>query len=143
MRVLTTRPAEAELVIAYSALADLLGSVEARLLERLPPAQMRAVDQVLLRADEPDAFTEPRAVAAAFLAVIEAIAAENPVLIAIDDVQWLDPSSVFALGFAARRFAGQIGVLATRRTGPAARGAVSWLQVGAPEAMRRITLAAF
>lgn len=143
MRVLTTRPAEAESVVAYSALADLLGGVEARLLERLPPPQLRAVDQVLLRADEPDAFTEPRAVAAAFLAVIEAVAAETPVLVAIDDVQWLDPSSVFALAFAARRFAGKIGVLATLRTGLGTNGAASWLQVGSPEATRRITLAPF
>jgi DNA-binding CsgD family transcriptional regulator len=143
MRVLTTRPAEAESVVAYSALADLLGGVEARLLERLPQPQLRAVDQVLLRADETDAFTEPRAVAAAFLAVIEAVAAETPALLAIDDVQWLDPSSVFALAFAARRFAGQIGVLATLRTGSGGKGAASWLQVGSPEAVRRITLAPF
>lgn len=143
MRVLTTRPAEAESVVAYSALADLLGGVEARLLEHLPQPQLHAVDQVLLRADETDTATEPRAVAAAFLAVVEALAAENPVLLVIDDVQWLDPSSVFALSFAARRFAGLVGVLATRRNGPGTQGAASWLQVGAPEAMRRITLAPF
>jgi MoxR-like ATPase len=74
MRVLATRPAEAESVAAYSALADVLGGVEARLLERLPQPQLRAVDQVLLRADETDTVTEPRAVAAAFLAVVEALA---------------------------------------------------------------------
>lgn len=143
MRVLTTRPAQDEAVVAYGALADLLGGIEARLLERLPPPQMRAVDQVLLRADETDTFTEPRAVAAAFLAVVEALAAETPVLLAIDDVQWLDPSSVFALGFAARRFAGRIGVLATRRTHTGMRAAASWLRIGGPEAVRRITLAPF
>jgi DNA-binding CsgD family transcriptional regulator len=143
MRVLTTRPAEAESVVAYSALADLLGGIEARLLERLPQPQLKAVDQVLLRADETDTVTEPRAVAAAFLAIVEALAAEKPVLLAIDDVQWLDPSSVFALSFAARRFAGHIGILASRRTGPGTQGAASWLQVGGPEAVRRITLQPF
>ena len=143
MRVLATRPAEAESVVAYSALADLLGGLEARLLERLPQPQLRAVDQVLLRADETETVTEPRAVAAAFLAVVEALAAENTVVIAIDDVQWLDPSSVFALSFATRRFAGPIGVLATRRTGSGTQRADSWLQVGEPRALRRITLAPF
>ena len=142
MRVLTTRPAEAESVVAYSALADLLGGAEARLLEGLPQPQLRAVDQVLLRADETGTVTEPRAVAAAFLAVVEAFAQEGPLVIAIDDVQWLDPSSVFALSFAVRRFTGRIGVLATRRTGPGTQAA-SWLQVGAPEAMRRIALESF
>ncbi len=141
MRVLATRPAQAESVAAYSALADLLGGVEARLLEGLPQPQLRAVDQVLLRADDHDALTEPRAVAAAFLAVVETLAADTPVVIAIDDVQWLDPSSVFALGFAARRFVGPVGVLSTLRTG--SRSTASWLQVGYPEAVRRIALPPF
>jgi hypothetical protein len=142
MRVLSTRPAEAESVAAYSALADLLGGIEAGVLERLPKPQLMAVDHVLLRADDTDAFTEPRAVAATFLAIVRALAEQGPVLIVVDDVQWLDPSSVFALGFAVRRFTERIGVLASRRTGSGAQGA-SWLQVGAPEALRRITLAPF
>jgi hypothetical protein len=43
---------------------------------------------------------EPSAVAAAFLEVLRGL---EPVLIAIDDVQWLDPDSAHALAFAARR----------------------------------------
>ncbi|WP_235010011.1 LuxR family transcriptional regulator [Mycobacterium sp. 3519A] len=143
MQVLTTRPAQAESVVAYSALADLLGGTEARLLEHLPQPQMKAVDQVLLRADETDGVTEPRAVAAAFLALVEALAAETPVLVAIDDVQWLDPSSLFAVSFAARRFIGRVGVLATRRTEPGTRAATELLQVRDPTAMRQIALSPF
>ncbi|MFG1935083.1 LuxR C-terminal-related transcriptional regulator [Mycobacterium sp. NPDC048908] len=143
MRVLTTRPAQAESVVAYSALADLLGGAEARSLEGLPQPQMKAVDRVLLRVDETDTVTEPRAVAAAFLAVVESLAAENPVLVAIDDAQWLDPSSVFALSFATRRFAGRVGVLATRRTEPGTRAATAWLQVRDPTAVRQLTLSPF
>jgi hypothetical protein len=39
----------------------------------------------------------------------------SPVLLAIDDVQWIDPASETALGFALRRFPRGTGLLATRR----------------------------
>ncbi|MGX9788837.1 helix-turn-helix transcriptional regulator [Mycobacterium sp. MMS18-G62] len=142
-RTLTTRPAQAESVAAYSALADLLGGLAVGVLESLPEPQLRAVDQVLLRADETDPATEPRAVAAAFLSAIETLANQTPVLIVVDDAQWLDPSSVFALDYAARRFSGRIGVLATVRTGSNSGNTASWLHVHDPRALRRITLPPF
>ena len=37
---------------------------------------------------------------------LRALAAAGPLLVAIDDLQWLDPPSVEALGFAARRLDG-------------------------------------
>jgi DNA-binding CsgD family transcriptional regulator len=143
MRVLTTRPAIAESVVAYTALADLIGGVDAGLLAGLPEPQLKAVDHVLLRVDEASPATEPRAVAAAFLSIIDALTDQTPVLVAIDDAQWLDPSSVFALDYAARRLTGRIGVLATVRTGSGSDGAVSWLHVRDPVARRRITVPPF
>ncbi|MDT5216662.1 MAG: hypothetical protein QOK18_4901 [Mycobacterium sp.] len=143
VRVLTTRPAQAESVVAYTALADLLGGVESEVLAALPEPQLRAVDQVLLRAGADGPATEPRAVAAAFLSIIETLAERTPVVVAIDDAQWLDPSSVFVLDFAARRFAGRIGVLATFRTERGSGDTTSWLNVHDPEAQRRITLPPF
>ena len=41
----------------------------------------------------------------AFLSVLQLLAANQPVLVAVDDVQWLDPPSAAALQFAARRLA--------------------------------------
>ena len=60
----------------------------------------------------PDRLTLLRGVVAAF----RALAADAPLLLAIDDVQWLDPASARVLSFAVRRIGEEpIGVLATLR----------------------------
>lgn len=135
--VLSTRPAAAESVLAYASLADMLGSVDADVLGGLPAPQRNALDRVLLRTD--GAPTDQRAVAAGFLSVLGALAGRTPVLLAVDDLQWLDPSSRLVLAFAARRLTGAVRVLATVRTG--APGDVgTWLQLPRPENCRRISL---
>ncbi len=138
-RVLSTRAAAAESVLAYTALADMLGDVDPDTWADLPAPQLRAVDQVLLRADTGDA-TDQRAVAAAFLAVIERLAESGPVLLAIDDLQWVDPSSVHVLAFVARRLTGSVGILGSVRTGLHDGASTAWLQLPRPEAVNRIRL---
>ena len=52
----------------------------------------------------------------AFLALLRVLARDEPVLIAVDDVQWLDPSSARILSFAARRLDDlPIGIVVTQR----------------------------
>ena len=114
--VLATRPAQTESVLSYVALADLLSRVDAAVLDNLPHPQRLALDRVLLRGDAGDAPTDPRAVAAAFLSVIETLAEVGPVLIGIDDLQWLDHSSAAVVAFAARRLSGAVGVLTAMRS---------------------------
>lgn len=138
-RVLSARAAEAESVLAYTALADLLDEVDAGAWADLPDPQLLAVDQVLLRADN-DAVTDQRAVAAAFLSVIERLGDEGPVLLAIDDLQWVDPSSMHVIAFAARRLMGPAGILASVRTDPGDGAGAGWLQLPRPEALKRIRL---
>ena len=58
-------------VLAYAPLADLLEGVDADTWADLPDPQRVAVDQVLLREQAADAVTDQRAVAAAFLSVVE------------------------------------------------------------------------
>ena len=84
--------------------------------------------------------TDQRAVAAAFLAIVEMLAADAPVLLAIDDLQWLDASSRAVLTFAARRIKGRVGVLSTERPEPGCPTAMSWLCVGAKNDTGRIRL---
>src|SRR6478735_8150092 len=79
-RVLSTRAAAAESVLAYTGLADMLDEVDSATWTDLPGPQMLAVDQVLLRGVN-DAVTDQRAVAAAFLSVIERFADSGPVLL--------------------------------------------------------------
>ncbi|MDT5005002.1 MAG: hypothetical protein QOJ24_2178 [Mycobacterium sp.] len=137
-RVLSAQPAEAESVQAYAALADLLDGVEPAAWADLPEPQRLAIDQVLMRTDSGTPATDQRAVSAAFLSVINRLADGSPVLLAIDDLQWLDPSTVRVVEFAVRRLTGPVGILGAERTDPASGTTVSWLRLARPDAMRRI-----
>jgi DNA-binding CsgD family transcriptional regulator len=138
-QVLTARAAAAESVLAYTALADLFDGVDASAWPDLPEPQRLAVDQVLLRADYGTA-TDQRAVAAAFLSVIEHLCDDGQVLVAIDDLQWLDASSMHVIAFAARRLSGPVGFLGTLRTNGDGGASPAWLQMPRPDAVSRIRL---
>ena len=101
-RVLSARGAEAESVLAHAALADLLAGVDPAELAGLPQPQRVAIDRITLRANVDEASNQ-HAVSAAFLSVLRSLSQRSPVLVAIDDLQWLDPSSAQVLAFAARR----------------------------------------
>jgi len=139
-RVLTARVGQAESVMAYTAVADLLRDIETAVLDALPDLQRLALDRVLLRADGAGPETNHRVTAAALVEVVGLLSTEQPVLIAVDDVQWLDSSSRAVVSFAAKRFRGQVGVLVTERTQPDAGISASWLQLGDPGRLGRIQL---
>ncbi len=139
-RVLSARSAAAESVLAYAVLADLLAEVEAAAWAGLSDEQRLAVDRVLLNADADGPATDPRGVAVSFLTVVEHLADESPVLLVIDDLQWLDTSSQNAIAYAARRFTGRVGFLAAIRTGSGSGDVASWLQMSRPDAITRITV---
>ena len=139
-RVLSARSAAAESVLAYAVLVDLLSEVEATAWAGLPDAQRLALDRVLLRADARGPATDQLEVAASLLAVVERLAKESAVLLAIDDLQWIDTSSKNVVAFVARRLAGRVGVLGASRTDPSSGGAATWLKMPRPDAMARVTV---
>ncbi len=114
-RVLQARPAESEARLSYASLADLVGGAFDETRAVLPAPQERALAAALLRVttDEP---ADARTTATALVGVLTSLATERPMLVAIDDVQWLDPASERTLEFAARRLPPQLGLLVTRRT---------------------------
>ena len=114
-RVLQARPAESEATLSYAALADLVGSAFDELRMVLPTVQERALAAALLRGDG-DQPAEPRTIATGVVGLLAALVDERPVLVAIDDVPWLDPASEGALTFAARRLPRGAGMILTRRT---------------------------
>jgi DNA-binding CsgD family transcriptional regulator len=145
-RVLASIGDPAEARLTFAGLADLLGAAADDTLPHLPAPQARALEVALLRA-EAASPSEPRAVATAVLGALRALAARQPVLVAIDDIQWLDGASADAVAFAARRLAGErVRFALTRR--PRAPTAleralapgVTRLRVGpmSPGAMRRM-----
>ena len=118
LRILVARPSGAETQLAFAGLADLLEDVDGADLEGLPSPQRHALEVALLRADPEGAQLGPRAVAAGLLSALRELAAREPVLIAIDDVQWLDAPSADALAFAARRLrSDNVTFLLVRRSG--------------------------
>jgi DNA-binding CsgD family transcriptional regulator len=139
-RVLSARVGQTESVLAYAAVADLLGDVAPELIAGLPDLQRIAVDHVLLRASSDGPATDHRVVAAALVSIVDSLAADAPVLVAIDDVQWFDQSSQAVLDFAARRFDGPVGLLITERSEPDGGTAAGWLQLARPDGLDRIRL---
>jgi hypothetical protein len=116
-RVLEARPAAPEAELSYSALADLLSGTHDEI-GTLPSPQRRALRIALLLEEPTGIPPDQRAVAAALLGLTRALAEEQPVLVALDDLQWLDPPSASALQFAVRRLDDEeVRVLATERTG--------------------------
>ncbi|MGV0873214.1 AAA family ATPase [Mycolicibacterium sp. XJ879] len=139
-RVMSTDATEAESVLAYTALADLLADVDPAIWSYLPGPQHAAVDHILSETKGSAAATDQRAVAAAFLSIVERLSEDGPLLLAIDDLPWLDPSSAYVIAYTARRLTGPVGLVATIRTEPDAGDDASWLQLPRPDAVRRITL---
>jgi DNA-binding CsgD family transcriptional regulator len=102
-RVLDAVPAEAERDLPFSALGDLLDGVIDSVIDRLPPPQARALKVALLLDDEGSRSPDRRAVALAVLSALRLLSADGAVLIAIDDVRWLDAASGDVLRYVVRR----------------------------------------
>ena len=118
MTILSARPVAAESRLGFAVLADLLEPVADGILARLPEPQQHALAVALLRANSGGRRLDQRAVGAAAVGVLTALARTGPVIVAIDDMQWLDRPSARVLAFAARRLKGlPIGLLACERIG--------------------------
>jgi DNA-binding CsgD family transcriptional regulator len=118
-RVHVSRPAEAERGLAYAGLCDLFEGVLEEVLPVLPAPRRRALEVALLL--EGGDTADPRTLGVAVRSGLEVLAAKAPVVLAVDDVQWLDPSSASALVFALRRLDEQsILLLLARRLGESA-----------------------
>src|SRR5829696_6588999 len=96
LRVLIARPAESERTLAHAGLGDLLDGVLDDVLPSLTPPRRRALEVALLVEDADGRSVDQRALGVAVRSVLEALAGDGLVL-AIDDVQWLDASSATAL----------------------------------------------
>jgi DNA-binding CsgD family transcriptional regulator len=117
-RVLVSRPAEAERGLAHAGLGDLFEGVLDDVLPELAAPRRRALEVALLL--DVGAIADPRTLGVAVRNALELAARDAPVTLAIDDVQWLDPSSTSALAFALRRLDTPTFVLLTRRLGESA-----------------------
>jgi DNA-binding CsgD family transcriptional regulator len=118
-RVLVCRASESEGALSFLGLGDLFEAVSDDLVEALPEPQRLALKSALMRSvgeTSPDRV----GVARGTLSVLRASAAEAPTVVAIDDVQWVDPPSADVLRFVAHRLTDErIGLLLSVRDGGA------------------------
>ena len=118
-RVLAHRSVEAEASLSFTGLSDLLAPVFQEVAPSLAPLRRRALEVALLLAEPGNAAHDPRAIGLALLDVLRMLAEREPVVVALDDLQWLDPSSARVLQIALRRLRDEhVGLLATVRTTP-------------------------
>ena len=113
-RVLSCQAASAERTLAFSALHDLFGDVGGDVLETLEGPMRRAVEVMLLRAPsvspppagQPEANRprqQQRALARGILSILRILSDSAPLMLAVDDAQWLDQPSARVLEFCFRR----------------------------------------
>ncbi|HEY1489148.1 MAG TPA: AAA family ATPase [Micromonosporaceae bacterium] len=117
--VLVSRAGIAEARLPWVGLTDLLADVPTGILDDLPPPQRHALQVVTLQAvggEPPD----ERSAGTALWTVLATLAASAPVVIAIDDLPYLDGASAGALRFALRRIeeTAPIRLIATARGVP-------------------------
>jgi DNA-binding CsgD family transcriptional regulator len=136
---LESRASEVETRLSFTVLGDLLTPVLDGALEELPAGQRGALEAALLLGPPARSHPDARAVSLAVLGVLRSLAADGPVTIAIDDVQWTDTPSARALAFALRRLDnGSVSVLATKRVAPGLTDPLNL--AGLPSGVERLTV---
>lgn len=114
MTVLRATGVEAELSLSFAALHQLLRPVVTHI-DALPAPQAAALRTALgLESGHHDRFL----VSAGLLSLLAEVADDRPLLVIVDDAQWLDRASADALVFTARRLHAEgIGLLFAAREG--------------------------
>jgi DNA-binding CsgD family transcriptional regulator len=127
-RVLSCRPAPAERPLAFSVLNDLLGDVAGEILPALPGSLRRAVEIALMRdarvgsllaglSEAGRLLPERQVLARGVLDALRILSADEPLMVAVDDAQWLDRPSARVLEFCMRRLQREpVSMLLTSRT---------------------------
>ena len=103
--VLSARPTARETRLPYSALGDLVRAVDTAALDELPEPLRSSVRAAALL-DPIGTLPDARLVSRGTADLLQSIAHLGRLVIAVDDVQWLDEPSRAALAYALRRLSG-------------------------------------
>ena len=116
-RVLRCVAEEAEARLSFVCVTDLVGEAADEALPALADPQRHALEVVLRRGTHNSRrAADRRTVGMALRSLLVELARAGPLVVAVDDAQWLDAASMRALAFTARRLDGhRVGVLATVR----------------------------
>jgi DNA-binding CsgD family transcriptional regulator len=117
--VRSCRCSQSDAAWSFAGLGDLFDGLNPSELAALPAVQQRALSAALL-ISRSDREPGSRVVGVAVLGVLRSLARSGPLLLAIDDVQWLDISSRSVLSFALRRLDHEpVRLITSSRTGTA------------------------
>ncbi len=105
--VLACRPTMPERGLSFSVIGDLLADVEAATLEALPAPQRHALQVALLQAEPAGPADDWRATGVGLASVLRQLTESGPLVVAIDDVQWVDQASGNVIEFALRRLSNE------------------------------------
>jgi DNA-binding CsgD family transcriptional regulator len=138
--VLASRPAPSEQSLTLGGLTDLLGGLDDAALAGLPDPQRRALEIALLRVEPRGTAPDQRTLSVAVSGLLRLLARpDRPVLLAIDDAQWLDDSSASILGYAIRRLVDRpVGLLLAIRTGAETAASGALLAAVSPDRTERV-----
>jgi AAA ATPase domain len=117
LKVVRVRPVESESELAFAALADVCRPLLDRL-DALPLRQRYALQTALALDPGGPAETDRLVLGAATLGLLAAAAEAEPLLLIVDDADWLDGASAAVLLFVARRLEAEpVAVLLAGREG--------------------------
>jgi DNA-binding CsgD family transcriptional regulator len=99
------QPSRAESELSYAGLVTLIGELGSQSLGSLPPPQARVL-RTVARLEESPEPVDRLSLYLATVALVRTVALRAPLLLAVDDVQWLDQPSGRSLAFLVRRLTG-------------------------------------
>jgi DNA-binding CsgD family transcriptional regulator len=141
LRVLESRPTQAERDLGHAGVSDLLEGVVDDVLPALSAPRRRALEVALLRKEAAGDPVDRRTLAVALRDALQLLSDRGPIVIAVDDVQWLDPSTSQALTFALRRLGtSPVSVLLARRLDLGERNRHSDLERALGDRVRQVAL---
>lgn len=116
-RVLRCVGDQAEARLSFVGLSDLVGAIVDDRLGSLPAPQREALERALVRrGGRARRAPDPKTIGVGLRSLLVGLAQAGPVVIAVDDVQWLDGATARALAFVARRLDEHaVGILVTAR----------------------------
>ena len=138
-QVLRVQPAEAEADLSHAGLTDLIGETFDVVRDELPAPQRQALEVALLRRSA-DAPADPRTTASALLTVVTILSSRDPLVIVIDDAQWLDHASRRALEFVTRRLPPRVGIAVAHRPVAGPRRPVDLVRALEPHRVEHVVL---
>ena len=123
--VLSCGGSAAESTLEFAALEDLVRPIPSRHWDALPSPQRRALETALHLAEPDGPVLDRRAIGSGVRGLMAGLAAEQPLLLAHDDLHWVDVPTAAIDEFVVRRLPGlREGILTTERTTERSRIAI-------------------